>query len=178
MLIRTYTPIMNMLSSYLILLTALSAIDASRLLSLPPTFTCNVTTFESSKCSGQQLGNYTLNSLSLYAVHEPCGYGYPYDKDLVECCVEITPALLHDTNVSHAFISCSRDETQTFHHGDLTVIKAFMFVVVPLMVLLLAAAWCCIRYYYRRSKERRQQGGLGDEEATVPEDDSLSMVSI
>jgi hypothetical protein len=59
--------------------------------------------------------------------------------------------------------------TPMHHHDD--YFPFMEIALLPLMLVsLLLAACCCIRYH-------RQQGH-GDEEATVPDDDSLSMVSI
>lgn len=181
LIIQMKTPIMKLHSTSFILLTAKETLSAARLLHLPPpTFTCNATAYKSANCTGQQLGHYVFTPLDWFELR-----GCQYHKDLMECCVGRETLLYalgfppNITGFSFAFLSCSRDEMPIYHHGGYyPVLEVFILVVIPLMVLLLAV-WCGFRCY-RQSKQAtlEQQPGHDDEEATVPDDDSLSMVSI
>lgn len=177
---------MKLVGIYWILLAAASsAIDVVLSLSeaIPPTYTCNITTYETLNCTGQQL-DQRLSTVFDY-FDAPCGYGY--DATFMECCVnQNAPALLAENATNVTFFSCSRDEMPpdpliNISDDDVPVDGFIILFVAMLLMILLPAAWCCYRCY-RQSKqaslEQHQQERNDGEDATVPDDDSLSMVSI
>lgn len=163
LLIYNYTLIMKMLTIHLILLAAsCSVVDTA----VPPTFTCNVTAYDSSNCTGQQLGHHLLDPLLWYDV--PCGDGY--DATFMECCVlpnATTTLPLNTTTriaISALFFSCTRDETPSFNFYAHTrrLLTILLATMVPIILVL--AAWCYIRYYRRSKRSTREHQEDSDDD--------------
>lgn len=135
---------------------------------------CTLTFHESTNCAGEEVGEPIVDILYDW-IESPCGTHY--NDTSFECCVDPSGFSKYEVvvpaNATGARLSCEQDTA---------VSDAVIWLsLVAVMALLILVGWCCLRCYGRSKQalaDRQSVEDQLDEEATLPDDDSVSLTSI